>query len=391
MQRCALHRLVGSPPGGKPQRRPPDPPSTHVIHVINSILDRFTRDLTAEARAGRLEPIRCRAAETSRLIDILLRYEKNNAALVGPAGVGKTAIVEGLAERVAIGEVPVSLRGVRVLALDHVALLGGTMYRGQYEERVNAIVDGVTAAGDVILFVDELHNLIGQGTAMGAAMDAGNMLKPALVRGAFRVIGATTSTEYTRWICGDPALERRFQKIDVRELTADETLDILRARVERLERHHNVVIAPDAVLAAVQLTDQHIIDRPRPDRAIDALDEACAHAHAIAEYSPQALAMIERSRQPVAAPAPIPTREGMDLLDRLGAELEYVFGASPVDVRPVGDARSVGSAAGAPPRPTAELNAELRLRLTEDGIVVRGVDIARAVAVATNQRVVWTT
>jgi ATP-dependent Clp protease ATP-binding subunit ClpA len=359
--------------------------------VINTILDRFTRDLTVEARAGRLEPIRCRAAETSRLIDILLRYEKNNAALVGPAGVGKTAIVEGLAERIAIGEVPVSLRGVRVLALDHVALLGGTMYRGQYEERVNAIVDGVTAAGDVILFVDELHNLIGQGTAMGAAMDAGNMLKPALVRGAFRVIGATTSTEYTRWICGDPALERRFQKIDVRELTADETLDILRARVERLERHHNVVIAPDAVLAAVQLTDQHIIDRPRPDRAIDALDEACAHAHAIAEYSPQALAMIERSRQPVAAPAPIPTREGMDLLDRLGAELEYVFGASPVDVRPVGDTRSAGSAAGAPPRPTAELNAELRLRLTEDGIVVRGVDIARAVAVATNQRVVWTT
>ena len=358
--------------------------------VINSILDRFTRDLTVEARAGRLEPIRCRAAETSRLIDILLRYEKNNAALVGPAGVGKTAIVEGLAERIAIGEVPVSLRGVRVLALDHVALLGGTMYRGQYEERVNAIVDGVTAAGDVILFVDELHNLIGQGTAMGAAMDAGNMLKPALVRGAFRVIGATTSTEYTRWICGDPALERRFQKIDVRELTADETLDILRARVDRLERHHNVVIAPDAVLAAVQLTDQHIIDRPRPDRAIDALDEACAHAHAIAEYSPATLAMIERRRDALRAPAatdaPMASpREGMDLLDRLGAELEYVFGAAPIETR------SAGSAAGAPPRPAAELNAELRLRLTEDGIVVRGVDIARAIAVATNQRVVWTT
>ena len=358
--------------------------------MINTILDRFTRDLTADARAGRLEPIRCRAAETSRLIDILLRYEKNNAALVGPAGVGKTAIVEGLVERIAADEVPVSLRGVRVLALDHVALLGGTMYRGQYEERVNAIVDGVTAAGDVILFVDELHNLIGQGTAMGAAMDAGNMLKPALVRGAFRVIGATTITEYTRWICGDPALERRFQKIDVRELTTDETLDILRARVDRLERHHNVVIADDAVLAAVQLTDLYIIDRPRPDRAIDALDEACAHAHAVAEYSPSTLAMIERRRDALRSPASTSTpqapREGLDLLDRLGAELEYVFGGTGADA---GVTRSAGRAAGAPPRPAAELDTELRLRLTADGIVVRGVDVARAIAVATNQRVLW--
>ena len=347
--------------------------------MINTILDRFTRDLTTEARAGRLEPIRCRSAETSRLIDILLRYEKNNAALVGPAGVGKTAIVEGLAERIAAGEVPVSLRGVRVLALDHVALLGGTMYRGQYEERVNAIVEGVTAAGDVILFVDELHNLIGQGTAMGAAMDAGNMLKPALVRGAFRVIGATTITEYTRWICGDPALERRFQKIDVRELTAEETLDILRVRVERLERHHNVVIAPDAVLAAVQLTDAHVLDRPRPDRAIDALDEACAHAHAIAQYSPATLAMIERKREAPIGAAPPPT-ERMDLLDRLGAEIEYVFnGVTP------------SAEAPAPVRTrSAELETRLKLQLTEEGIVVRGVDVARAVAVATGQNVKWT-
>ena len=356
--------------------------------MINTILDRFTRDLTAEARAGRLEPIRSRIAETSRLIDILLRYEKNNAALVGPAGVGKTAIVEGLAERIAAGDVPVSLRGVRVLALDHVALLGGTMYRGQYEERVNAIVDGVTAAGDVILFVDELHNLIGQGTAMGAAMDAGNMLKPALVRGAFRVIGATTITEYTRWICGDPALERRFQKIDVRELGAEETLDILRARVDRLERHHNVVIADDAVLAAVQLTDQYIIDRPRPDRAIDALDEACAHAHAVAEYSPAALAMIERKRETPPTVETRDTRENLDILDRLGAELEYVFGGANAETRT--STGATGRAAGTPPRPAAELDTELRLRLTEDGIVVRGVDIARAVAVATGQRVVWT-
>jgi ATP-dependent Clp protease ATP-binding subunit ClpA len=352
--------------------------------VINTILDRFTRDLTAEARSGRLEPIRCRAAETSRLIDILLRYEKNNAALVGPSGVGKTAIVEGLAERIAAGDVPVSLRDVRVLALDHVALLGGTMYRGQYEERVNALVEGVTGAGDAILFVDELHNLIGQGTAMGAAMDAGNMLKPALVRGAFRVIGATTSGEYTQWICGDPALERRFQKIDVRELSSDETLEILRARVARLEQHHNVVVAPDAVVAAVQLTDAYVTDRHRPDRAIDALDEACAHAHAIAVYSPAALSLMERRRSTVrqpAAPSAPPARGGLDILDRLGAELEYVFGGSAEGATP-GAVPSTSSA--------AEMDTELRLRLTEDGAVVRGVDVARAVAVATGQRVVWT-
>ena len=199
-----------------------------------------------------MDPVRCRDAEIARVIDILLRYGKNNPALVGPPGSGKTAIVEGLAQRVAAAEVPLALRDVRVLSLDHVALLGGTTYRGQYESRITALVDEVTEAGDVVLFVDELHNLIGQGTAMGVAMDAGNMLKPALVRGEFRVIGATTSDEYDRWICGDPALERRFQRVDVRELSSLDTLEILRARVLRLERHHGVVIADDALDAAVQ-------------------------------------------------------------------------------------------------------------------------------------------
>src|SRR6185437_1978561 len=170
---------------------------------------RVALDLTRQARRGELEPVRCRDAEIARVVDILLRYGKNNPALVGPAGVGKTAVVEGLAQSVVSGAVPLSLRDVRILSLDHVSLLGGTTYRGQYESRITALVDEVTRAGDVILFVDELHNLIGQGSAMGVAMDAGNMLKPALVRGEFRVIGATTSDEYDRWICGDPALERR--------------------------------------------------------------------------------------------------------------------------------------------------------------------------------------
>src|SRR5918998_138662 len=263
----------------------------------DNALARFTRDLTQDARAGGLAPIRCRADEIARVVDILLRQGKNNPALVGPAGVGKTAIVEGLAQRVAAGNVPFALRGIRVLALDHVSLLAGTTYRGQYEERIRILVEETTAAPDVVLFVDELHNLIGQGTALGAAMDAANMLKPALVRGDFRVIGATTDDEYARWVLGDPALERRFQKVTVRELGSEETLDILRARKERLERHHNVVIADEAIVAAVQLTDAVVTDRRRPDKALDALDEACAHTQAVAAYSPRAEALIAQRRQ----------------------------------------------------------------------------------------------
>ena len=193
-------------------------------------LARFTRDLTAEARAGRLDPVRCRDGEISRVVDILLRQSKNNPALVGAAGIGKTAIVEGLAQRIAAGTVPLTLRSARVLALDHVSLLAGTMFRGQYEERIKAIVAEASADPNVLLFIDELHNLIGQGTAMGVAMDAANMLKPALVRGEFRVIGATTDDEYERWVCGGPALERRFQKVVVRELTPEQTLEVLQAR-----------------------------------------------------------------------------------------------------------------------------------------------------------------
>src|SRR4029079_6095123 len=218
-------------------------------------LKRFTRDLTADARAGRLEPVRCRDAEGDRVIDILLRHGKNNPTLVGPAGVGKTAIAEGLAQRIAEGRVPLVLRNGRLLSLDHVGLLAGTTYRGQYEQRITALVSETTVARNVILFIDELHNLIGQGTAMGAAMDAANMLKPSLVRGDFRVIGATTDEEYDRWVGGDPALERRFQKVTVKELGVPETINIILARKERLERHHNVVITEEAIEASVALTD----------------------------------------------------------------------------------------------------------------------------------------
>src|SRR6476469_660389 len=257
-------------------------------------LARFTRDLTSDARAGRLEPVRCRENEVSRVIDILLRHGKNNPTLVGPAGVGKTAIAEGLAQRVAEGRVPLVLRTVRLLSLDHVGLLAGTTYRGQYEQRISALVEETTAARDVILFIDELHNLIGQGTAIGVAMDAANMLKPALVRGDFRVIGATTSDEYEKWIAADPALERRFQKVVIRELGEAETLEILLARKERLERHHNVLISDEAMRASVKLTDAYVTDRMRPDKAIDAIDEACAHMQAVIQYSERTETLIQR-------------------------------------------------------------------------------------------------
>jgi ATP-dependent Clp protease ATP-binding subunit ClpA len=401
-------------------------------------LARFTRDLTADARAGRLEPVRCRDQEVARVIDILLRHGKNNPTLVGPAGVGKTAIAEGLAQRIAGGRVPITLRAVRLLSLDHVALLAGTTYRGQYEERLRSIIAETTAAGNVILFVDELHNLIGQGTAMGAAMDAANMLKPALVRGEFRVIGATTGEEYERWIEGDPALERRFQKVVVHELGELETLEILHARKERLERHHNVMIADEALRAAVKLTDDYVTDRMRPDKAIDALDEACAHLQATTEYSPRTEELIrrrasfargeargmraegqsERAREEARRDEPEPrapatdgdeleggeerrpgddpverfARNGFSALERFGAELEAMFVGSPAPVasRPAAEEAARPSSPPTPrPSTLAAIEAELGRQLMEEGVVVRGHDVARVVGLMAGTTVTW--
>ena len=384
-------------------------------------LKRFTRDLTADARAGRLEPVRCRDAEVDRAIDILLRHGKNNPTLVGPAGVGKTAIAEGLAQRIAEGRVPLVLRNVRLLSLDHVGLLAGTTYRGQYEQRITALVSETTAARNVILFIDELHNLIGQGTALGAAMDAANMLKPALVRGDFRVIGATTNEEYERWIVGGPALERRFQKVVVRELGPDEALEILQARRERLERHHNVLISDEALRSSITLTDSYVTDRMRPDKAIDALDEACAHMQAVAAYPPRAEELMKRrasllrreqapkrddaaDRRSVRQDDPEPDDEtataeradGFGALERFGAELEALF-MGPPPRRPAPNATAEAQTpppAAAPTTTSAaatlsEIEAELSRLLMEHGIVVRGHDIARVVSLMSGKSVVW--
>jgi len=363
-------------------------------------LARFTTDLTAAARAGRLEPVRCRDDEVSRVIDILLRHGKNNPTLVGPAGVGKTAIAEGLAQRIAAERVPLVLKPVRLLSLDHVALLAGTTYRGQYEERIRGIVAETTAAGDVILFIDELHNLIGQGTAIGVAMDAANMLKPALVRGDFRVIGATTSDEYERWVEGDPALERRFQKVVVRELGEAETLEILQARKERLERHHNVLISDDALRAAVKLTDQYVTDRMRPDKAIDAVDEACAHMQAVVKYSPRTEQLIERrvaalkelaraDREDERRESESASRQPPNAFERLGAELEALFVGAPVATGPAAGREANGTGRPSVVAPLAPIEAELAHQLMEEGIVIRGHDVARVVGLMAGVDVKW--
>jgi ATP-dependent Clp protease ATP-binding subunit ClpA len=419
-----------------------------MLRSEEATLQQVTRDLTALARAGKLEPVRCREMEISRAMDILLRHQKNNPALVGAAGVGKTAIAEGIAQRIADGVVPLALRNARILALDHVSLLAGTMFRGQYEERLRAVVAAASADPNVILFVDELHNLIGQGTAIGVAMDAANMLKPALVRGEFRVIGATTDDEYERWVRGDPALERRFQPIPVRELSAEETLEILRARLDRLERHPSVAISEEALVASVELTDRYVSDRVRPDRAIDVLDEACAHAQATASYSHELEKLIlerralvgaaERARaifeepeqvtrdapeaagaresEPEEDPIGRMARDGFAALERFGLELEAAFSNGFARPAAQGAADATGERASQPrgPRQSAEaeasrttareqragrparqgerlaaLEAELRRRLIEEGLVVRGHDIARVVAVSTGQHVHW--
>ncbi len=377
------------------------------LFETGDVLDRVGIDLTAQARRGDLEPVRCRDAEIARVVDILLRAGKNNPALVGKAGVGKTAIVEGLAQRIAAGDVPPALKDAKVVALDHVALLAGTSFRGQYEERIRKLVEALAADPDLILFVDELHNLIGQGTAMGAAMDAANMLKPALVRGDIRVVGATTGEEYDRWIRHDPALERRFQPLTIEELDAIQTWEVLVARRSRLERHHAVAITDDALKAAIVLTDRFVPDRARPDKAIDVLDEACAHAQATARVSPE-LDRLIRERRKVDAlirrghgaerTAAEPMADLATVFERIGREIEDLLGGEPREAARGGESEKTADApaAAAPPRSTptladrrAELDRLLRAELEAQGVTVTGNDIARVVSAAVGKGIEW--
>src|SRR3954453_8115954 len=239
-------------------------------------LDEHGRDLTAMAREGKLDPVIGRADEIEQTIEVLSRRRKNNPALIGDPGVGKTAIVEGIAQRIVNDEVPETLTDRRVVQLDLAGMVAGSKYRGEFEERLKKVIDEVTEAeGSVILFIDELHTLVGAGAAEGS-MDAGNMLKPALARGELHVIGATTLDEYRKEIEGDPALERRFQPVLVREPTVDETIEILHGLKDRYEAFHRVRISDEAIVAAAELSDRYIRDRFLPDKAIDLIDQAGA-------------------------------------------------------------------------------------------------------------------
>src|SRR5881275_2084166 len=239
------------------------------------VIDQLGMDLTAAARANKLDPCIGRLTEIERVIQILSRRTKNNPALIGEPGVGKTAIVEGLAQRIASGDVPETLMGKRLLTLDIGSLVAGTKYRGEFEERLKKIIEEVKNSGNCVLFIDELHTLVGAGAAEGA-VDAANILKPSLARGELQTIGATTLDEFRKYIERDAALERRFQPVLVEEPSIEDTIEILRGIRSRYEDHHKVAITDDAVKASAELSSRYITDRFLPDKAIDLMDEAAS-------------------------------------------------------------------------------------------------------------------
>jgi ATP-dependent Clp protease ATP-binding subunit ClpB len=276
-------------------------------------LSKYARDLTDLARKGKLDPVIGRDDEIRRTIQVLSRRTKNNPVLIGEPGVGKTAIVEGLAQRIVSGDVPETLRNKRLVSLDLGSMLAGAKYRGEFEDRLKAVLKEIEGAqGSIVLFIDELHTLVGAGAAEGA-IDASNMLKPALARGELRCVGATTLNEYKQYIEKDAALERRFQQIFVGEPTVEDTISILRGLKERYEVHHGVRIKDSAIVAAATLSNRYISDRFLPDKAIDLIDEAASRLRIEIDSLPQEIDQLEREiiqleieRQPAARRRPAP-------------------------------------------------------------------------------------